>query len=626
MKSQHASHIMQQKVSRLIARGRLKEAIKPQLQICKSDPSNIQNWMTLASLYGQTNDFPNVLNVCKKIENLSSSNIAIYSLMGNAYAGMGQMKQAHENYSKALKINPNNPVLLNNLGNTLYLDNEYKEAAEIFEKVIGLKPDYADAYNNLGNIYKALNENEKAIKNYQTAIALNPLLSKTMLNLAHMFADRIGHPEIAEDYFRKALSLEPDNIEAKSGITNMLRFQGKLDEALVMIKQVQRDHPEETGSIAAEADIYERLGAYDKAKEIIQSAYNAGDDIHPMIVDVYLRICRKYNSCDDALEAGEELCSDLRTTPTYKKNLHFALGKLYDKVDRFDEAFKHCKAGNEAMDVPFDTAKFEERIENLMQAYRKDICHNLPEPLVDTSLPIFIVGMPRSGTSLTEQILSSHPDVAGAGELNDINDIVAGLAITLNSEKTYPYCISDMNASTIDSLANTYLDKLKSYSDSARYVTDKMPHNFLNIGFISLLFPRAKIIHCTRDPRDTCLSIYFQSFGWLHPYGTRLEWLGFYYRQYARLMAYWENELGVNIHTINYADTVAEQENTTRRLLEYCDLPWDDACLDFHKAKRVVATASYDQVRQKIYKRSSERWRNYEQHLKPLINALGEIV
>ena len=625
MNTPQALQNKQNKVARLIAKGKLKESIKPQLQICKSDPSNMQNWMTLASLYGQTNDFQSVLNVCKKIDKIDSNNMAVLSLMGNAYAGMGQLKQAHENYNKALKNNPNDPGLLNNLGNALYLDNKYEEAAETFEKVIKLKPDYADAYNNLGNIYKALNENEKAIKYYEAAIKLNPLLSKTILNLAHMFADRIGHPEIAEDYFRKALSLEPDNIEAKSGVTNMLRFQGKLDEALVMIKQVQRDHPEETGSLAAEADVHERLGNYDTANEIIQNTMTAGGELHPMIVDVYLRICNKFDTCDDALEKGEELCTDSRITATYKQNLHFGLGKLYDKLDRYDDAFRHYHAGNETMDVPFDTAKFKDRIENLMHVYKKDSCDKIPKPTIDTTLPVFIVGMPRSGTSLTEQILSSHPDVGGAGELNDINDIVACLATTLNSDEPYPYCIGDLEPSTVDSLANTYLEKLKSFSNTTRYVTDKMPHNFLNIGLISLLFPQARIIHCTRDPRDTCLSIYFQSFGWLHPYGTRLEWLGFYYRQYVRLMDYWQNGLGVNMHIVNYEDMVADQESTTRKLLEYCDLPWDDACINFHKSKRVVATASYDQVRQKIYKRSSERWRNYEQHLEPLIHALGDI-
>lgn len=614
----------QQKIARLIENGKLKEAIKPLLQLCKQQPDNTNLWLKLASLYGQTNDFPSVLKVCKKIIKMDSSNITVYSLMGNAYASTGKMKEAHESYDKSLKINPNDPSLLNNLANALYLDGKYEEAAEIFKKVITLQPNYADAYNNLGNIYKALSENEQAIRYYEAAIKFNPLLSKTMLNLAHMFADRIGHPEMAEKYFHKALTLEPDNIEAKSGITNMLRFQGKLDEALGMIKQVQSDHPDEAGTMAAEADIYERLGDYDKANAIIQKILKTDKDVHPMMLGVYMRICKKYDSCDDAVSKGEALCTDSGITPTYKQNLHFDLGKLYDKLDRYDDAFRHYKAGNEILDIPYDTEELKKHFDDHISVYRPEICDCFPKPTIDTSLPVFIVGMPRSGTSLIEQILSSHPDIGAAGELNDVNDIVSSLAMTLKSNQPYPYCISDLDTASMDNLASRYLEKLKSFDQTSRFVTDKMPHNFINIGLISLLFPEARIIHCTRDPRDTCLSIYFQSFGWLHPYGIKLEWLGFYYRQYVRLMDYWQNEFGVNIHTVNYADMVSDQEGTTRKLLEFCDLPWDDACLNFHKSKRIVATASYDQVRQKIYKRSSERWKNYEEHITPLINALND--
>lgn len=614
----------QQKIANLIEKGKLKDAIKPLLQLCKQQPDNTDFWLKLASLYGQTNDFPGVLKVCKKIIKMNSHNMAVYSLMGNAHASMGQLQAAHESYDKALKINPNDSGLLNNLGNALYLDNKYEEAAEIFKKVIKQQPNYADAYNNLGNIYKALNENELAINYYQSAVKLNPMLSKTMLNLGHMFADRIGHPEMAEHYFRKTITLEPDNLEAKGGATNMLRFQGKLTEALEMIKQIQHDHPGEAGTFAAEADIYERLGDYDKANSIIQHDLKTGDDMHPMMMGVYTRICKKYDRCEDAITRSEKLITANKLTPNYKQNLHFDLGKLYDNLERYDDAFRHYQAGNEIIDVHFDAAQFKKRLDDNINVFKRETCDNLPKPTVDTTLPVFILGMPRSGTSLTEQILSSHPDVGGAGELNDINDIVACLAMSLKSEQPYPYCISDFDTITMDKLATGYLEKLKSFSPTTRFITDKMPHNFINIGLISMLFPGARIIHCTRDPKDTCLSIYFQSFGWLHPYSSSLERLGFYYQQYTRLMNYWQNEFGIKVHTVNYEEMVSDQEGTTRKLLEFCDLPWDEACIDFHKSKRVVATASYDQVRQKIYKKSSERWKNYEEHITPLIDALNK--
>ena len=296
----------QQKIAQLIEKGKLKEAIKPLLQICKQQPDNTNSWLKLASLYGQTSDFHSVIKVCRKIEPALKNHPMLYSLLGNAHASLGHSNEAHEYYQKALDIQPDDPGLLNNLGNALYLDNKLEEAADIFQRVVAIKPDYADAHNNLGNIYKALNNNELAIKHYEQAVKLNPGLYEVLLNLAHMFADRIGHPEMALTYFRKALAIEPDNIEAMGGITNMLRFQGKLDDALVMIKQVQAKFKDEPAAIAAEADIYERTGNYDGAYKIVRQMLD-NKTTNPMIVGVFMKICHKYDGCDEALSEGEKL-------------------------------------------------------------------------------------------------------------------------------------------------------------------------------------------------------------------------------------------------------------------------------------------------------------------------------
>lgn len=611
----------QQKIAQLIDKGRLKEAIKPMLQICKQQPDNMNAWLRLASLYGQTGDFRSVIKVCRKIEPVLKEQPMLHSLLGNAHASLGQSDKAQAYYQKALKLAPDDPGLLNNLGNALYLDNKLEEAAEIFQQVVALKPDYADAYNNLGNIYKALNNNALAAKNYAQAVRLNPGLLETLLNLGHLYADRIGHPEVAEDYFRKALAVDPDNIEAMSGITNMLRFQGKLDDALTMIKQVQSKFKDEPGAIAAEADIYERTGKYEQAYKIVRQML-AKKNRHPMLIDVFMKLCKHFDSCDEAISEGEKLINSADIPPAYLKNTHFGLGKLYDRLKQYDDAFRHYKAGNETFDMVFDLDAFKARIDNLIAAYNPDRLRSTAKSDIDTSLPVFIVGMPRSGTSLIEQILSSHPEVNGAGELNDINDIVASLSKTLGTTQPYPQCIDSLSTDSCNKIARAYLDKLGLRCGHARFITDKMPHNFLNIGLISLLFPQAKIIHCVRDPRDTCLSNYFQDFGWLHPYSSRLDWLGAYYREYLRIMEHWK-AINMPVYSVLYDDMVNEQESTTRKMLDYCGLEWHDACLDFHRSRRVVATASYDQVRQKIYTRSQARWKRYEKHISPLIENLG---
>lgn len=614
----------QQKITHLIEKGKLKEAIKPQLQICKQQPGNTNAWLRLASLYGQTNDFHSVIKVCRKIDPALKDKPMVYSLLGNAHASLGQMNEAHEYYQKALTLQPDDPGLLNNLGNALYLDNKLDEAADIFQRVVTIKPDYADAHNNLGNIYKALNDNDLAIKHYELAVKLNPGLGKTLLNLGHMFAERIGHPDVALSYFKKALVIEPDNIEAFGGITNMLRFQGKLDDALDMIKLTQKKLKDKPAAIAAEADIYERRGDYDEAYKIVRGMLD-NNTADSMAINIFLRICHKYDCCDEALAEGEKLVSNPYVTGVHLQNTHFELGKLYDRLKRYDEAFKHYEAGNKILYVEFDLDAFKTRIDNIIMTFNSETLENTAKSSIETSLPIFIVGLPRSGTSLTEQILSSHPEVEGAGELNDINDIVGCLPSTVGSVQPYPQCITSLTTNTCNSIAQKYINKLTDLCGQNRFITDKMPHNFLNIGLISLLFPQAKIIHCVRDHRDTCLSIYFQNFGCLHPYSTRLEWLGAYYHEYARIMKHWGKVIKTPVYTVRYDDMVNDQEHTTRKLLEHCNLEWNDACMNFNKSKRVVATASYEQVKQKIYTKSLARWKKYEKHLKPLISSLDNV-
>ena len=248
----------------------------------------------------------------------------------------------------------------------------------------------------------------------------------------------------------------------------------------------------------------------------------------------------------------------------------------------------------------------------------------MPRSANRSKLPVFIVGMPRSGTSLVEQILASHPQVCGAGELEDAHGMTVTLATMLGGKIAYPACLTSAKRRHLDELAQRYLAKLSKFSRTAMRVTDKMPHNFMALGLIELLFPGAHIIHCKRDPVDTCLSIYGLEFNTNHPYADNLEHLGAYYLEYLRLMEHWKTVLSVPILEVQYEELVADQEGVSRQMVEFCGLPWDVRCLNFHQAERVVTTHSYDQVRRPIYKQSVARWKNYESHLAPLIAALSQ--
>lgn len=610
------------KAVRAIKKGQISEAVRLLEQLTGMVPNDPNVWIKLASIHGQQGDFDAVAKCCRHALAINPRQPTAASMLGNTLALQGRHEEAKDCYRNALMANPNDPGVLNNFSNALYISGELEKAAKILSQVVKLKPTYADAHNNLGNIYKALNRSSEAIQHFQWALKLNPQLFETWLNLGNIFSDRIGFPEAAENCFRKALALKPDDIEAESGLTNMLCFQGRLDEALMLIHKSLVKQPNNFITLAQEADILERQGdfetSYKKVRTLLQqNATNA------MAAGVLMRLCRRFDCCDEAIKLGEALINDDTINDTSHQTLHFELGKLHDKLRNYDQAFEHYRRSNEMTGAPFDAQGYQDKFRDIIQAYSKEALDRLPKANHGDSRPVFIVGLPRSGTSLTEQILASHPEIHGAGELNDINDIAAGLKTVLGSQKSYPYCIEDLTQIYADQLAGRYRERLDSFSKTAVRVTDKMPHNFMNLGLIALLFPQARIIHCERDPRDTCLSIYFQSFGWLHPYATDLSHVGFYYRLYHELMQHWKSDIGLPIMTVNYEDMVNDQERTSRKLVEFIGLEWDENCLKFHRTKRTVATASYDQVRQPMYTKSMARWKHYEKHIGPLLKALG---
>jgi len=261
-----------------------------------------------------------------------------------------------------------------------------------------------------------------------------------------------------------------------------------------------------------------------------------------------------------------------------------------------------------------------------MQVFTRDFIEKNKFLGSDSEVPVFIVGMPRSGTTLTEQIISSHPQVMGAGEVVFWGRAPDAIPYTLGSMNEYPECVTEMSVPKAKGIADKYLElirKIVGPDTQSQRITDKMPHNFVHLGLIAMLFPNARIIHCKRDVMDNCLSIFFQNFGGAHPYAYDLINLGHHHLEYQRLMAHWHEALPGRIFDLNYEDVITAPEYWSRRLIEHVGLEWDDACLSPHRLERTVKTASHWQVRQPIYKTSVQRWKNYEPHLGPLKELLG---
>jgi hypothetical protein len=291
----------------------------------------------------------------------------------------------------------------------------------------------------------------------------------------------------------------------------------------------------------------------------------------------------------------------------------------------------HYSAGNElrlqelsAQGIEFDAHALAESVTRQISVFDAATLARLQVVGSDSALPIFIVGMPRSGTSLCEQILASHGDVAGAGELNEMQAIARDLPQLCGESATgYPDCAARLTQQTAARAADRYLERLRDVSATAKRIVDKHPINFRHLGLIATLFPRAAIVHCRRDALDTCFSCFAQNFDAPIPWAVRQESLGAYYRAYERLMAHWQAVMPGRIFDFIYEEAVGDLEPVARRLIAHCGLSWQPQCLEFHKTQRMIRTASYRQVRQPLYDRSIGRWRNYETYIDPLRRALG---
>jgi len=343
----------------------------------------------------------------------------------------------------------------------------------------------------------------------------------------------------------------------------------------------------------------------------------------PVIALVYAKLCHHTKDYDGAIQRLETLLAEPGLTEDLLLKIHFHLGELNDKRAEYAKAFAHFETGNGLKHAHFDRRAWEQKMTDTMAIFNRDALARASRANNCSERPIFIVGMPRSGTSLVEQMLSMLPDVSAAGELADVGALAAEMEGML--ENTSPANnITQLSREQCDVLAQRYLNMLDDKFPNSKRVTDKMPQNFLHLGVIALLFPMARVIHCIRDPFDTCLSCYFKEFTGDHPYAYDLGNLGFYYRQYRRIMEHWRRVLDIGLFEINYEDLVHDPETYGRAMVEFCGLKWDKRCLEFYKGEYRAATASFQQVRRPIYTGSLGRWRHYAPYLDPLKQALGE--
>ncbi len=535
----------------------------------------------------------------------------------------GKLAKAEDTCRKILKKIPDQPDTLHLLGLIALRNEQYERTQQYYAKALKAHPDNPAYHYNLGIAYIHTQQFESAIKSLIRATELDP-------NLAGLYSDlclalvRANNFEAAIKAGGKAVLQAPDHANAHFHLA--LAYHGWKDfdsscKHHLKASQLSPDSPELLFGLG---NAYYGRNELEKAKQCYSGVYQLEPENY---IALYSMVnSTRYSTTDhEDLHRLKVLEKQKHLTDEGRTSVLFSLAKIYQDCGLHDEAFCYFERGNtlQAKKYPFSTVDFTAYVSSMVKFHTKELLTEKNRLGNPSTSPVIIVGTPRSGTTLVEQILSSHHDVFGAGELEWVGIAAHAIQGYLETDIPYPECTQALSKSNINELAEKYHRYLHTLAGKESRITDKMPNNFLHLGLIHILFPNARIIHCRREPKDACTSMFCQYFPGGHSISHDMFKLGVYYKQYQRLMAHWRAVLPTDtMIEVDYEKLVTSQEAESRRLIDFIGLKWDDACLDFYKKKRQVVTASSKQVTKPIYTSSIARWKRYEKYLQPLEDGL----
>jgi tetratricopeptide (TPR) repeat protein len=583
----------------------------------------------LAAGYALAGQLDQAEQVCHALLERRPTHADALHLLGVIALRRGDPDRASAYIERAIAENRNDPAYWDNLGVAHTTRRNYPAATAAYEQSLRLRPDNANTYSNLGVALLHQGKAERAVAACRRAVTLNPrsAVGYNNLGLALRLGGQLADAVAAH---RQAIRLWPGYAEAFNNLGIVLQLQGELHPAIEAYRQAVQLVPTYAEASNNLATALKELGKLDEAVAQYQATLriSPGHALTCYNLSQFAAEGRYRFSPEELRYIEERLASD-RVAALDRGLLSFTLANVLDYQGAFDQAFHYYRQANELMRQAiqrdganrYDAGYRHALVDRLIALFDQAFFERAPGWGSATELPVFLVGMPRSGSTLIEQVLASHPRVFGAGELDELARRVAAVDGATSEQGPYAADLSFLTEATARSLSRGYLGELACRGPGAERVIDKTLGNFIHLGLIAAVFPRVRIVHCVRDPLDVCLSCYFQNFESVD-FSHSLEDIGSYYREYDRLMTHWRQVLPVPMLDVRYEDLIANQEGETRRLLDFCKLEWDDRCLAFHANRRAVRTASTLQVRKPISRGSVGRWKRYRSHLGPLFKAL----
>jgi tetratricopeptide (TPR) repeat protein len=629
-------------------------------EVLTCNPRHADSLNLIGEIAYQRGDFDTAAHSIGAAIAIDGQAAAYHCNLGVVRAAQGRLEDATAAYQRALSLAPDYAEVLNNLGAVFQAQGKLDEAAKHYEEALVLKPDYVEAHYNLGLADAAAGRTGSAQAHLERALALKPDHAEAHNNLGAVLR-RQDRKEEAEAAFGRALALKPSSIEALTNLADLHLAQGKFTSAAAGYERVlalrpdlaaihnrlgavrqnqgRLDDAEECYGHALARDpddaeahnnlglVLQFRGKLDLARERFERALSLRPDeggFH------YNRAAMKtFRTGDPDLATLERLAADpADRSPENAHQVHFALAKALEDTGDHARAFAHLLEANalKRSILDYDEQSERQMTQRIAEVFDAGLFDRLGGEGDPSARPIFVIGMPRSGSTLVEQILASHPAVHGGGELRDLT-VVSSKVLASDLEVDYPDYVPLLSGPALRRLAGAYLDRLPKLSDGETRITDKLPGNFQKVGLIRLILPNARIVHTVRDPVDTCLSCFSKRFAEGMNYSYDLAELGRYYRMYNKVMDHWRSVLPPGAFLdVAYEAVVDDLEGQARRLVDYCGLTWDKRCLRFHETTRPVQTASTLQVRQPIFRSSLGRWRAYEDRLEPLLCELGDLV